>query len=130
MSENASDESTARGPARKSKRPASPDGEAAVLAKIAAMPEPFRAMGERVHAIIRAAAPSLTPRLWYGMPAYASQGKTICYFRSDRYFTFGFTEDAPIFDDDALMTPVAYSLKALTAAEESRIEELVKKVLR
>src|SRR5271167_1298662 len=81
----------------KSAKPAAKkaDGEAAVLAKVAAMPEPFRAMGERVHALILRNAPALQPRLWYGMPGYAQDGTTVCFFRADKkYMTFGFTQEA------------------------------------
>ena len=96
------------------------DGEIAVLAKIAAMPEPDRALGERLHAIIKASAPALSPRLWYGMPAYAKDGKVVCFFQSaqkfkTRYATFGFMHEANL--DDAAMWPTAFALKELTAAE-------------
>lgn len=108
------------------------DGESAVLASIAAMPEPDRAIGERLHAIIRASAPTLSPRLWYGMPAYARDGKVVCFFQSaqrfkTRYATFGFMHEAKL--DEGVMWPTAYALKELTAAEEARISELVKKAL-
>src|ERR1700677_3346258 len=108
------------------------DGEAAVLATIAAMPEPDRAMGERLHAIIKASAPALTPKLWYGMPAYAKDGKIICFFQSaqkfkTRYATFGFLHDANL--DEGAMWPTAFALKELTAAEEARIGALVKKAV-
>ena len=108
------------------------DGESAVLAKIAEMPEPDRAMGKRLHAIIKASAPALSPRLWYGMPAYAKEGKVVCFFQSaqkfkTRYATFGFS-DAANLDEDALW-PVAFALKELTAAEEAKIGALVKKAV-
>ena len=108
------------------------DGESAVLAKIAAMPEPDRAMGERLHAIIEASAPALAPRLWYGMPAYAKDGKVICFFQSaekfkTRYATLGFMHDANL--DEGALWPVAFALKELTAAEEARIGALVKKAV-
>src|SRR5262249_45149439 len=108
------------------------DGESAVLAKIAEMPGPDRAMGERLHAIIKASAPALTPRLWYGMPAYAKDGKVVCFFRDtqkfkERYVTFGFNEDANL--DEGAMWPIAFALKELTAAEEARIGALVKKAV-
>lgn len=108
------------------------DGEAAVLEKIAAMPGPYRAMGERLHAIIKASAPVLAPRLWYGMPAYARDGKVVCFFQSaekfnSRYATFGFNEDANL--DDGAMWPTSFALKELTAAEEERIAALVKKAV-
>jgi hypothetical protein len=106
------------------------DGESAVLAKIAAMPGPDRALGERLHAIVMASAPALTPRLWYGMPAYARDGKVVCFFQSaekfkTRYATFGFQHEARL--DDGGMWPVAFALKELTAADEARIGALVKK---
>src|SRR5262245_53433832 len=108
------------------------DGEAAVLAKIAAMPQPDRGMGERLHAIIKASAPVLSSRLWYGMPAYAKDGKVLCFFRDtqkfkERYMTFGFNEDANL--DEGAMWPIAFALKELTAAEEARIGALVKKAV-
>ncbi len=109
------------------------DGESAVLAKIAGMPESDRAMGKRLHAVIKASAPALSPRLWYGMPAYAKDGKVVCFFQSaqkfkTRYATFGFSDKANL-DDDA-MWPVAFALKELTATEEARIGALVKKAVR
>ncbi len=108
------------------------DGESAVLAKIAAMPGPDRAMGERLHAIIKASAPALSPRLWYGMPAYAKDGKVICFFQSaqkfkTRYATFGFMDKANL--DEGAMWPTAFALTDLTAAEEAKIGELVKKAV-
>ncbi len=106
------------------------DGESAVFAKIAAMPEPYRAMGERLHAIIKASAPALSPRLWYGMPGYAKDGTVICFFRDgdkfkERYMTLGFNSKANL--DEGAMWPIAFALKELTAAEEARIAALVKK---
>jgi uncharacterized protein YdhG (YjbR/CyaY superfamily) len=108
------------------------DGESAVLAKIAEMPEPDRAMAERLHAIIKASAPALSPRTWYGMPAYAKDGKVVCFFQSaakfkTRYATLGFQHDASL--DEGAMWPVAFALKELTAAEEARIGALVKKAV-
>ena len=108
------------------------DGENAVLAKIAEMPEPDRAMGERLHAIIKASAPALSPRLWYGMPAYAKDGKVICFFQSaqkfnTRYATLGFMHEANL--DEGALWPTAFALKELTAAEEARIGALVKKAV-
>ena len=109
------------------------DGESAVLATIAAMPGPYRAMGERLHAIIKANAPALSPRLWYGMPAYAKKdGKVVCFFRSgekfkERYMTLGFNQEANL--DEGHMWPVAFALTELTAAEEARIGALVKKAV-
>jgi hypothetical protein len=108
------------------------DGEGAVLAKIAELPEPDRAMGKRLHAIIKASAPALSPRLWYGMPAYAKDGKVVCFFQSaqkfkTRYATFGFSDTANL--DEGALWPVAFALKELTAAEEARISALVKKAV-
>jgi hypothetical protein len=108
------------------------DGESAVLATIAAMPAPDRALGERLHAIVRANAPALAPRLWYGMPAYARDGKVICFFQSaqkfkTRYATVGFMHEANL--DEGAMWPTAFALKELTAAEEARIGALVKKAV-
>lgn len=104
------------------------DGEAAVLAKIAQMPEPDRTMAGRLHAVVRAAAPDLEPRLWYGMPAYARDGRVVCFFQPahkfrTRYATLGFTDAANL--DDGAMWPVAFAVKELTAAEEARIAALV-----
>jgi uncharacterized protein YdhG (YjbR/CyaY superfamily) len=107
------------------------DGESDVLAAIAAMPEPDRAMAQRLHAIVKASAPGLVPRTWYGMPAYADKdGKVVCFFRNaqkfkDRYATFGFNDKAKL--DDGNMWPTGFALTKLTAAEEARIAALVKK---
>jgi hypothetical protein len=108
------------------------DGEGAVLARIAAMPGPDRAIGERLHAIIKANAPALTPRLWYGMPAYAKDGKVVCFFQSaqrfkTRYATLGFMHEANL--DEGAMWPTAFALKELNAAEEAKIGALVKKAV-
>jgi uncharacterized protein YdhG (YjbR/CyaY superfamily) len=108
------------------------DGESDVLAKIAAMQEPDRAMAERLHAIVKASAPALSPRTWYGMPAYAKDGKVVCFFQSaqkfkTRYATFGFSDKARL--DEGAIWPVAFALKELTAAEEARIVALVKKAV-
>jgi len=108
------------------------DGEGAVLAKIAEMPEPDRTMGKRLHAIIKESAPALSPRLWYGMPAYAKDGKVICFFQAaqkfkTRYATFGFSDKANL--DEGAMWPTAFALKGLTATEEARIATLVKKAV-
>jgi len=108
------------------------EGESAVLAAIAALPEPDRAMARRLHAIIKASAPVLSPKTWYGMPAYAKDGKVVCFFQSaqkfkTRYATFGFS-DAANLDEDALW-PVAFALKELNAAEEASIRALVKKAV-
>jgi uncharacterized protein YdhG (YjbR/CyaY superfamily) len=107
-------------------------GESAVLAKIAEMQEPDRAMAKRLHAIIKASAPALSPKTWYGMPAYAKDGKVVCYFQSaqkfkSRYATFGFSDEANL--DEGAMWPVAFALKGLTAAAEAKIGALVKKAV-
>jgi uncharacterized protein YdhG (YjbR/CyaY superfamily) len=108
-------------------------GESAVLAKIREMPTPDRTLGERLHAIIKASAPALTPKLWYGMPAYATKdGKIICFFQpahkfKTRYASFGFNDSANL--DEGNVWPVAFALKELGAAEETRIGELVKKAV-
>ena len=103
-----------------------------MLAKIAEMPEPDRAMAERLHAIVKASAPSLSPRTWYGMPAYAKDGKVVCFFQSAqkfnaRYATFGFNDAANL--DEGAMWPTSFALKELTAAEEKKIGALVKKAV-
>jgi uncharacterized protein YdhG (YjbR/CyaY superfamily) len=108
------------------------DLEEALLAKIAEMPEPDRAMAERLHAIVTASAPALAPKTWYGMPAYAKEGKVVCFFQSadkfeSRYATFGFNDTANL--DEGAMWPVAFALKKLTAADEKRIAALVKKAV-
>jgi uncharacterized protein YdhG (YjbR/CyaY superfamily) len=107
-------------------------GESAVLAKIAEMPEPDRAMARRLHAIVKASAPALSPQTWYGMPAYAKDGKVVCYFQSahkfkSRYATFGFSDVANL--DDGAMWPTSFGLKELATAEEARIGALVKKAV-
>jgi len=108
------------------------DGESDVLAKIAEMPKPDRAMAERLHAIIKASAPTLSPRTWYGMPAYGKDDKVVCFFQSAhkfkaRYATFGFSDKANL--DEGTVWPVAFALKELTAAAEARIGALVKKAV-
>jgi uncharacterized protein YdhG (YjbR/CyaY superfamily) len=108
------------------------EAERAVLAKIAEMAEPDRAMAERLHALIAASAPGLSPKTYYGMPAYAKDGKVVCFFRDrqkfkERYATFGFNDPANL--DEGAMWPVAYALTELTAADEARIAELVKKAV-
>jgi uncharacterized protein YdhG (YjbR/CyaY superfamily) len=115
--------------ARRGPRAGKADGESAVLAKLAELPEADRAMAERLHAVIKASAPSLTPKTWYGMPAYAKDGKVVCYFQAaqkfkERYATFGFSDAANL--DDGAMWPVAFALTELTAADEARIAALVK----
>ena len=108
------------------------DGERAVLAKIAEMQRPDRAMAERLHAIVKASVPALSPRTWYGMPAYAKDGKVVCFFQSaqkfkSRYATFGFSDKANL--DQGAMWPTSFALKGLTAAEEKQIGALVKKAV-
>ncbi len=119
------------------------EGESAVLAAIAAMPGPDHALGERLHAVIKASVPALSPKLWYGMPAYARDGKVICFFRQShssrpatgrapsvgarRYFTFGFNEAANL--DEGAMWPIAFAVTELTSAVEKRISALVKKAV-
>ena len=108
------------------------EGESDVLAKIAEMAEPDRAMAERLHAIVKASAPGLAPKTWYGMPAYAKDGKVICFFQSaqkfkTRYATLGFSDAANL--DDGTLWPVAFALKELTAAEEAKISALLKKAV-
>ena len=118
--------------ARRGPRQAKADGEGDLLAKIAEMPEPDRATAERLHVIVKTCAPSLSPRTWYWMPAYAKDGDVLCFFQSaskfkTRYATFGFTDKAKL--DAGAMWPIGYALKELTAAEEVRIGALVKKAL-
>jgi uncharacterized protein YdhG (YjbR/CyaY superfamily) len=113
-------------------RAAKADGESAVLAAIAAMPSPYRAMGERLHAVIKASAPALSPKTWYGMPAYAKEGKVVCFFRGgdkfkERYMTLGFNDAANL--DEGRMWPIAFALTELKAGEEARIRALVKKAV-
>jgi uncharacterized protein YdhG (YjbR/CyaY superfamily) len=108
------------------------DDESAVLEKIAAMPEPDRTLGQRLHALIKASAPELSPKLWYGMPAYARDGNVVCFFQDAnkfkaRYATLGFSDKASL--DEGHMWPTSFALKELTAAEEARIGALVKKAV-
>src|SRR5262245_13368349 len=115
--------------ARRGPRADQAEGESDALAKIAEMPEPDRAMAKRIHAIINASAPALSPKTWYGMPAYAKDGKVVCFFQSaqkfkSRYATFGFSDEANL--DEGVMWPTAFALKELTATEEARIIKLVK----
>ena len=117
---------------RRRSRAAKADEESDVLAKIAEMQPPDRALAERLHALIKASAPDLSPTLWYGMPAYAKDGKVVCFFQSaakfkTRYATFGFQHDAKL--DEGAMWPVAFALTGLTAPEEARIAALVKKAV-
>ncbi len=116
--------------ARELKAGKAADGESELLARIAEMPAPDRALAERLHAVIRAAAPALSPTTWYGMPAYARDGKVVCFFQSSRkfrtrYATLGFSDKANL--DDGRMWPTAFALTELTAAEEARIAALVKR---
>jgi uncharacterized protein YdhG (YjbR/CyaY superfamily) len=118
-----------RAEARRGPRPSKADGEGDVLAKIAEMKAPDRALAERLHALIKESAPDLAPKTWYGMPAYAKAGKVLCYFQSaqkfnSRYATFGFSDEANL--DKGGIWPIAFALKELTAAEEATIAELVK----
>jgi uncharacterized protein YdhG (YjbR/CyaY superfamily) len=108
------------------------DGERAVLAKIAEMPQPDRAMAKRLHEIITASAPELSPKTWYGMPAYAKEGKVVCFFQSAkkfnaRYATLGFNDEANL--DEGAMWPTSFALKELSATEEAKISALVKKAV-
>ncbi len=117
---------------REANRGSRADAEAAVLAKIAGLPEPDRAMAERLHAIIKANAPMLSPRTWYGMPAYAKDGDVVCFFQSaqkfkSRYATLGFSDKANL--DEGRMWPTAFALKELTGAEEEKIAALVKRAV-
>jgi uncharacterized protein YdhG (YjbR/CyaY superfamily) len=118
--------------ARRGRRMDQGDGENAVLAKIAALPQPDRAIAERLHAIIKANAPALSPKTWYGMPAYAKDGNVVCFFQGaqkfkTRYATVGFSDKANL--DEGHMWPTAFALKELTAAEEAKIGALVKKAV-
>jgi uncharacterized protein YdhG (YjbR/CyaY superfamily) len=118
--------------ARRGPRAKKADGESDVLAKIAEMPAPDRAMAKRLHSIVKASAPALSPRTWYGMPAYAKDGKVVCFFQSaqkfkTRYATFGFSDKANL--DEGAMWPTAFALTELTAADEVRIAALVKKAV-
>lgn len=121
-----------RAEARGQRRSEKEDGESAVLAKIAALPQPDRAIGERLHAIIKATAPGLSPRTWYGMPAYAKEGNVVCFFQSSqkfktRYSTLGFSDKANL--DEGQMWPTAFAIKDLTASEEARITALLRKAV-
>jgi hypothetical protein len=118
--------------ARRSPRTAKADAEADVLAKIAEMPEPDRAMAERIHAIVKASAPALSPKTWYGMPAYSKDGMIVCFFQGaykfkSRYATFGFNDSANL--DEGTMWPIAFALTELTAADEARISALLKQAV-
>jgi uncharacterized protein YdhG (YjbR/CyaY superfamily) len=121
-----------RAEARRGRRADKADGERDVLARIAEMPEPDRAMAERIHAIVKASAPALSPKTWYGMPAYAKDGKVVCYFQSanrftSRYATFGFDTAANL--DEGTMWPASFALTELTADGEARISALVQRAV-
>ncbi len=129
MRERAQEQKSAK---RRGSRVGKADGESAVLAKIAEMPQPDRTLAERVHALVKASAPALSPRTWYGMPAYAKDGKVVCFFQSahkfkSRYATFGFSDQANL--DEGTMWPSAFALKELTAADEKRVSALVRKAV-
>jgi len=118
--------------ARRGSRATKADGESDVRAKIAEMPDHDRAIAERLHAIVKAAAPSLSPRTWYGMPAYAKDGDVVCFFQcaqkfKSRYATLGFSDKATL--DEGAMWPTSFALKELTTAEETKIRALVKKAV-
>ncbi|MDB4898660.1 MAG: hypothetical protein JWN53_468 [Gemmatimonadetes bacterium] len=122
-----------RAAARSGPRAGKAEDESAVLAKIGAMPESDRTMGERLHALITASAPDLAPKLWYGMPAYARDGNVVCFFQNaqkfkTRYSTLGFSDKATL--DEGDMWPTAFALKTLTSADEARLAALVKKAVR
>jgi len=115
------------------REPKNTEGEVAVLAAIAAMPEPYRSMGERVHAVVKANAPMLAMRTWYGMPAYTTGGEVVCYFRGgdkfgERYMTLGFNDSAHL--DEGHLWPIVYAITEVTPAEEARIAALVQKAVR
>ena len=117
---------------RRGSRAAAADGESEVLAKIAEMPEPDRVRAERLHAVVKASAPALAPKLWYGMPAYAKNGKVVCFFQSaqkfkTRYATFGFSEEAKL--DEGTMWPTSFALTTLTADDEATIGALVRRAV-
>jgi uncharacterized protein YdhG (YjbR/CyaY superfamily) len=119
--------------ARRGRRAGKADAEREVLAKIAELPESDRVMAERLHAVIKASVPALSPKTWYGMPAYAKDGKVVCFFQAaqkfkTRYATFGFNDTANL--DDGTMWPTAFALTEVTAADEARIAALVKKAVR
>jgi uncharacterized protein YdhG (YjbR/CyaY superfamily) len=130
MKERAQEVKAAR---RRGPRASKADGESDLLAKVAEMPEPDRGMAKRLHALIKATAPDLSPRTWYGMPAYAKDGKVVCFFQGadkfkSRYATFGFNDSANL--DKGAMWPTSFALKELTPAEEKKIAALVKKAVR
>jgi uncharacterized protein YdhG (YjbR/CyaY superfamily) len=121
-----------KAPARRGARADQADGESEVLAKIAEMTEPDRAMAERIHAVVKTSAPDLSPRTWYGMPAYAKDGRVVCFFQpaqkfKSRYATLGFNDGANL--DDGTMWPTSFALTKLTKADEKKIAALVKKAV-
>jgi len=124
---------TKKAAARPGQRAGKAEGEAAVLAKIAAMPAPFRGMGERLHALILRSAPALQPALWYGMPAYAKDGKTVCFFRADKkYMTFGFTQEANLTREEGAphqLLECAWYFTALDDATETKLSSIVRKAV-
>ncbi|MEV0295595.1 DUF1801 domain-containing protein [Nocardia sp. NPDC050710] len=129
MKEHAQELKTA---ARRGSRASKADGEADVLAKIAEMADSDRALAERVHAVVKASAPELSPKLWYGMPSYAKDGKVVCFFQSAqkfnaRYATFGFNDSANL--DEGTMWPTAFALTTMTAEDEAKLGELVRKAV-
>jgi uncharacterized protein YdhG (YjbR/CyaY superfamily) len=132
MSRERDDAAKAAKPTARSPRAGKPDGAAEVLAAIATLPEPDRTLAETVHRIVTGTAPELVPRLWYGMPAYAKDGKVVCFFQSaakfkTRYATFGFQDGALL--DDGRMWPVAFALTGVTPAEEERLTDLVRRAV-
>ncbi|MFE0102050.1 iron chaperone [Streptomyces sp. NPDC059009] len=133
MKDHAQELRTARRTSRMSKAEAAAQAESDVLAKIAEMPEPDRVLAERIHAIVKADAPALAPKLWYGMPAYALDGKVVCFFQAaqkfkSRYATLGFSDQAHL--DEGTMWPAAYALTGLTPEAEARISTLIKQAVR
>ena len=132
MAENKAAKKATKTAARSGQRADKADGEAAVLAKIAAMPEPYRAMGERLHALILRSASALQPAVWYGMPGYAKDGKTVCFFRAEKkYMTFGFTQEANLEREAGAphqLIESAWYFTALDDATEARLSAIVRKV--
>jgi hypothetical protein len=128
--ERNAEKQAAKEPAAKKASPKKGDGEAAILAKIAQMPAPYRILGERLHEIIMTSAPGLTPRTWYGMPAYAKDGKVVCFFRVDKYMTFGLTEDANLTREEGASHQLlgsAWYFTALDDATEAKLSAIVRK---
>lgn len=130
MTPKSADRTETGGPVKRGEKPT--EGEGAILAAIAAMPEPWRSMGTRVHAVVKANAPALSMRTWYGMPAYAKGGQVVCYFRGgdkfkERYMTLGFNDSASL--DDGHLWPIVYAMTEVSPAEEARIAAIVKKAV-